>query len=76
MGALLDPPNTILGFEVIEAFHSLEDNSLDVIVYGSSHAWRGCDTRVMKDKYSIAAYNYGCNWQKMNTIELFLKDSS
>ncbi len=32
MGALLDPPNTILGFEVIEAFHSLEDNSLDVIV--------------------------------------------
>lgn len=75
MGYLLDPAWSQDGFDVIEAFHSLEDNSLDVIVYGSSHAWKGCDTRVLRDKYNISAYNYGCNWQKLNTIELFLKDS-
>ena len=75
MGHLLDPWEAQDGLDVVEAFHSLEDNSLDVIVYGSSHAWKGCDTRIMRDKYGISAYNYGCHWQKINTTALFLKDS-
>ncbi len=75
MGFLLAPAKSKDGLDVIKAFHSLEDNSLDVIVYGSSHAWKGCDTRVMRDKYSIEAYNYSCYWQKMNTTALFIKDS-
>ena len=75
MGLLLDPFESADGLDAVKAFHSLEENSLDVIVYGSSHAWKGCDTRVMRDKYGIAAYNYGCHWQRINTTELFLKDS-
>ena len=75
VGVLLDPEWSGDGFDVVNAFHSLEDNSLDVIVYGSSHAWKGCDTRVMREKYNLAAYNYGCNWQAINTSLLFLEDS-
>ncbi len=75
MGRMLDPKWTEDGFNVIEAFELLEDHSLDVIVYGSSHAWKGCDTRVMCDQYGLSAYNYGCSWQSINTILLFLQDS-
>lgn len=75
MGHILDPSWTEDGFDVIKAFDALEDDSLDVIVYGSSHAWKGCDTRVMCDQYGLAAYNYGCNWQAINTVLLFLRDS-
>ena len=74
-GLILDPEWSQDGLDVIDAFDSLEDNSLDVIVYGSSHAWKGCDTRVMCDDYGIKAYNYACNWQAINTIKLFLEDS-
>ena len=75
MGWLLDPEYSGVGYDVIRAFHSLERDSLDVIVYGSSHTWRGIDTRVMREKYDLAAHNYGCNWQAMNVVELFLEDS-
>lgn len=74
-GHILDPDESEEGFDAIKAFDLLDDNSLDVIVYGSSHAWKGCDTRVMCEKYGLKAYNYGCNWQAANTILLFLKDS-
>lgn len=75
MGHRLDPAWSQDGYDVIEAFHSLEEDTLDVIVYGSSHAWKGCDTRVMWDKYGLNAYNYGCNWQVLNTTKLFFEDS-
>ncbi len=74
-GHILDPKEACLAFDTIKAFHSLEKDSCDVLIYGSSHAWKGCDTRVMKDKYGITAYNYGCNWQSINTSLLFLEDS-
>ena len=75
IGHRLDPAWSQDGFDVIDAFHSLEDDSLDVIVYGSSHAWKGCNTQYMNEKYNISAYNYGCNWQAINTTLLFLQDS-
>ena len=75
VGILMDPEWSGDGLDAVKAFHSLEDNSLDVIVYGSSHAWKGCDTRVLRDKYHMAAYNYACNWQAINTSLLFLEDS-
>ena len=74
-GLRLDPFLSNLGFVAIKAFYSIEDNSCDVMVYGSSHAWRGCDTRVMRDEYGISAYNYSCNWQAINTTLLFIQDS-
>lgn len=75
MGYRLDPAWSQDGFDVVDAYHSLENDSLDVIVYGSSRAWKGFDTRVLNKKYGISSYNYGCNWQAINTILLFLQDS-
>lgn len=74
-GHVLDPAWSEDGLDVIKAFDLIEDNTLDVIVYGSSHAWKGCDTMVMCNEYNLRAYNYGCNWQAINTIRLFLEDS-
>lgn len=59
----------------IETFHQLPENSIDVLVYGSSHAWLGVNTKEMYDKYGIEAYNYGCSWQHLNTTSLFFYDS-
>jgi hypothetical protein len=75
MGFRLDPDASQRALDAIEAFHSLDDNSLEVIIYGSSHAWKGCDTMEMYQNYGLAAYNYGCNWQALNTTLLFLQDS-
>ena len=58
-----------------KAFHQIPENSVDVIVYGSSHAWRGVDVGEMYESYGIGAYNYGCNWQQVNTEALFFYDS-
>lgn len=74
-GHVMDPAYSSAGFDTIEAFHKIEDNTLDVMIYGSSRAWKGCDTTVMADEYGLSAYNYGCNWQAINTTALFLQDS-
>ena len=74
-GYLLDPRYAQDGIDVIKAFDSLEEDSVDVIVYGSSRAWKGVDTRVMYDDYGINAYNYSANWLSLNTTLLFLQNS-
>ena len=74
-GQVMDPAISGYGMATIQAFHKIEDNTLDVIVYGSSHAWNGCDTTVMANEYGLSVYNYGCNWQAINTTNLFLQDS-
>lgn len=74
-GNLLNPKWTDRSISAVEAFHSLPENSVDVLIYGSSHAWKGIDPRVMYEQYGINAYNYGGNWQRLNTTALFFKDS-
>ena len=74
-GHVLRPLDTDSAVKAIKTFHSLPADSLEVIIYGSSHAWRGIDTLELYNKYGIAAYNYGCNWQRFNTTQLFVKDS-
>ncbi len=68
----LDPDSSI---GAINAFHSMPENSLEVIVYGSSHAWVGLNVMEMYEKYGIGIYNYGCNRQRLNTTSLFFHDS-
>lgn len=75
LGILLRPSNTDIAFNAINTFHDMPENSFEVIGYGSSHMWRGMNPMEMYKKYGISAYNYGCNWQAINTTELFLKDS-
>lgn len=75
VGTVLNPEYTDGAMDTIEAFHELPPDSAEVIVYGSSVAWRGFDPMEMYRKHGIAAYNYACNWQRLNTTLLFLQDS-
>lgn len=75
LGVLVRPVNTDIAFDAIDTFHNMPEDSLEVIGYGSSHMWRGMSPMEMYKKYGIGAYNYGCNWQHMNTTALFLKES-
>ena len=59
----------------VKAFHALPSESVEVIVYGSSRAMRSVDPAVLYEEYGIGAYNYGGNWQKINTTNMFLHDS-
>lgn len=67
LGHITRPTGDDVAIAGINAFHALPENSVDVIVYGSSHAWRNVNVNAMYDNYGIAAYNYGCNWQHLNT---------
>lgn len=75
LGHVTRPTGDDVAIAGINAFHQLPENSVDVIVYGSSHAWRNVNVNEMYDQYGIGAYNYACNWQHMNTTWLFFHDS-
>ena len=72
---LVRPVDTDKTFRRIYAFHDLPQNSVEVMIYGSSHAFLGINPLVLYRKYGIGSYNYGTNWEKINTLKLFLKDS-
>lgn len=40
-----------------DAFYNLPENSVDVLVLGSSHAYQGINTAVMWNEYGYAAFN-------------------
>ena len=72
---LLRPVDTDSPVNAIETFHTLPENTLEVMGFGSSHMWLGMDPMTMYANYGIGAYNYGCNWQELNTTKLFLQDA-
>ena len=75
LGHVVRPVDTDSSISAIEVFHDLPKDSVEVIGYGSSHLWRGLYPMEMYEKYGIGAYNYGCNWQHINTTEMFIEDS-
>lgn len=75
LGIVLRPADVGTAMEAIDTFHEYPEQSLDVIVYGSSHPWNAVNTNQMYEEYGIEAYNYGCFWQQLNTTKLFLEDS-
>lgn len=74
-GYIVRPIDCDRSLIAINAFHDIPENSVDVMSYGSSIMWRGLDTAELYKRYGIAAYNYGNNWQRINTTELFVRDS-
>ena len=74
-GALLEPSSVIMCRANTRAFHRLPENSCDVIFYGSSISWRSIDPVQLYEDYGIGAYNYGANFQNLNTTALFFYDS-
>lgn len=75
LGRIVRPVDTDIAFHTIETFHEMPENTIEVIGYGPSTMWRGLNVMEMYQKYGIGAYNYGCNWQHINTTSLFLQDS-
>lgn len=75
LGIVLRPADVGVAMEAIDTFHEYPEQSLDVIVYGSSHPWNSVNTNQMYEEYGIEAYNYSCLWQQINTTKLFLEDS-
>lgn len=75
-GNILAPTDndTAISRTQIQTFHALPENSIDVISFGSSHNWRGMNMQPFIDN-GISAYNYGNNWQHINTTQQFLYDA-
>lgn len=74
-GHLVRPVDTDIALNAIQTFYDLPEDSVEVMVYGSSVAWRGIDIIEMYEKYGIGAYNFACNWQHINTTSIFLSES-
>ena len=75
LGYIVRPVSTDEVYSQVETFHSLPPDSIEVMIYGSSHAYRGVSPMELYERYGIGAYNYAWNWQHINTTYLFLKDS-
>ena len=75
LGILVRPADMDIAVDSAAALHDMPDDSIDVLCLGSSHMWRGLDPLTMRREYGIAAYNYGCYYQKINTTLLFLQDA-
>ena len=75
LGHIVRPVDTDGAYFQIETLHSLPENSVEVMIYGSSHAFDGICPMEMYRQYGIGAYNYGWKWQGINTTKLFLQDS-
>ena len=75
LGYIVRPVSTDEVYSQVETLHSLRPDSVDVMIYGSSHAYRGVSPAELRQQYGISAYNYAWNWQHINTTNLFLKDS-
>ena len=75
LSKLFRPTKVDLAFANQKVFSDLPSDSIDVIIYGSSLAWRDVDTMEMYDEFGIGAYNYSAFWQRFNTTELFIYNS-
>ena len=74
-GYIMRPKDTDVCVQQISDFHSIEKNTLDAIVYGSSHSWLGFDAKEFESITGYRTYNYSCFWQSFNTTWLFINDS-
>lgn len=74
-GYIMRPKDTDVCVQQISDFHSIEKNTLDAIVYGSSHSWLGFDSKEFESITGYRTYNYSCFWQSFNTTWLFINDS-
>lgn len=74
-GIILCPQGIETDFSNVYTFHDMPEQSIEVIAYGSSRAWRSIDSMEMYENYGIGIYNYSASWQAINTTYLFFTDS-
>lgn len=75
LGYLVRPVETDPMVATVNTFYKLPENSVEVLAVGSSHMHFGLDANTMYEEYGIGIYNYGCEWQQINTTSLFLQDA-
>lgn len=75
LGGLFAPASTSESINSIRAFHSMPEQSIELMAFGTSHVWKGFDAKALQQKYGISAFNYGGNWQGINTTLLFVQDA-
>lgn len=56
-------------------FYELEDNSVDVLILGSSHAFSHFNTATLWNEYGMAAYVFGASNQPMWNTYYYLKEA-
>lgn len=59
----------------VKMFYEQEDNTVDVLVLGSSHAYQGINTAVLWNEYGIAAYNLGGAAQPIWNTYYYLEEA-
>ena len=72
---LLWPSDLDVQMSKIKVMHTLPEDSVEVIIYGSSRAMRHIDVMEMYNQYGIGAFNYGSTWIHLNTCLVYLADS-
>lgn len=59
----------------IDSFHSQPENSVEVMIYGSSKMLNAVVPAVLYENNGIGAYNYSLDWQSLSTESLFFYES-
>lgn len=63
------------GIYSMTIFYAQEENSIDVLILGSSHAFVDINTGVLWDEYGMAAYNLGGSSQPLWNSYYYLKEA-
>lgn len=75
-GAVLKPVRTgAVGGAAWQSFFALEDNSVDVLVFGSSHAFSGIDPAVIWRERGIPSFILGGPAQMLQVTEYYMRES-
>lgn len=61
--------------EGIRKFYAYDENIMDIIVYGSSHAYCTVNTALMWEDYGYAAYNMGESGQNIGSTYYYIEES-
>lgn len=74
-GHIMRPTESDKVMKSIDTFHSLEENSVDVLALGSSKCHRGFDSVEFEKRFGVSVYNYGGSWQQLGTSWLLAYDA-
>lgn len=60
---------------IVDGFYAEKENSIDLIVIGSSNSFCTINPLVLYENYGICAYDFGSSSQPMNISALYLKEA-
>lgn len=63
------------GTSAMLGFYDLPEDSLDVLILGSSHAITGVDTQKLYDDHGYKSYTLGCSEQNIAVSYFYLKEA-